>query len=72
MIIHNGQTARSEYSSADSPFRGTRTYVTFEQNGKTYMMPVKNKYGWWYYNKDYVYNEKGEKVRVKTKQTKTK
>jgi hypothetical protein len=31
------------------------------------MMPVKNKYGKWYYNKDYVYNEKGEKIRVETK-----
>ena len=54
-----GTKPREEYNSPDSPFAGVKSYVTFQQNGKTYMMPVKNKGQNWYYNPNYVYDENG-------------
>ena len=67
MDFHMGTKPREEYNSPDSPFIGVKSYVTFQQNGKTYMMPVKNKGQNWYYNPNYVYDENGNVVQLITK-----
>lgn len=67
MDFHFSNKPREEYNNPDSSFAGVRSYVTFQQNGKTYMMPVKNKGQNWYYNPNYVYDENGNVVQLITK-----